>query len=78
MSRHSLLYRLTITRNRQGIIVYGLTVRITLPSPLSIFSLSQEGVPFRELFGGGLAAIGLTIGKNLLDPCAHRNSPDLL
>lgn len=78
MSRHSLLRHLIVIRDRQGIIAYGLIVRITPLSPLSISSLSPEGVPFREQFGGGLAAIGLTIGKYLLNLCARRSSPYLI
>ena len=67
-----------MTCHRQGITAYGLTVRITLLNPLSISSLLREGVPFREQFGGGLAAIGLTTGEDFSNPCPRRSSPDLI
>ena len=54
-----------MTCHCQVIIACGLTEHITLLSPLSISSLWREGAPFRERSGGGLAAIGLTTGKNL-------------
>jgi hypothetical protein len=39
---------------------------------LNIFLLWQEEAPFRERSGGGLAAIGLTIGKNSVPSRACR------
>ena len=53
-----------MTCHRQATTAYGLTGRITLLSPSSISSLSLVEAPFRVQSGGGLEAIGLTIGKD--------------
>ena len=67
---------LVMTCRCQGITVYGLTGRITLLGPLSISSLSREGAPSRERYGGGLAVTGLTIGKNFTRSHARREPPN--
>ena len=53
-----------MTWHCQVITAYGLTGRIMLLGPLNISSLWREEAPFRERSGGGLAAIGLIIGKD--------------
>jgi hypothetical protein len=45
-----------------------------LPSPSSIFSLWRVEALFKERSGGGLEAIGLTIGKNPKKPASDVTS----